>query len=95
MSAPTFHVCLLGGLADMPTSDICQLRGEEANGQDAPLRYDMEELQQRMYVEGSVVSVFAQQVMKERVAGQDANHAFAWTISDMFEGSENPDPTVV
>ena len=26
MSAPTFHVCLFGGLADMPTSDICQLR---------------------------------------------------------------------
>ena len=25
MSAPTLHVCLFGGLADMPTSNICQL----------------------------------------------------------------------
>jgi hypothetical protein len=36
--------------------------GEEANGQDAPLQYRMEELQQHMYVEGSMALVFAQQV---------------------------------
>ncbi len=48
-----------------------------------------------MYMEGSVALVFAQQVMKEQVAGQDANHAFAQTISDMFGGSKNPDPTTV
>jgi hypothetical protein len=29
MSDPTLHVCLFGGLADMPTSDICQLREME------------------------------------------------------------------
>ncbi len=28
MLAPTYHVCLLGGLANMPTSDICQLRAK-------------------------------------------------------------------
>jgi hypothetical protein len=69
--------------------------GEEVNGQDAPLRYSMEELQQCMYVEGSMALVFAQHVTKEWVAGQDADHAFAWTISNMFGGSKNPDPTVV
>ena len=30
MSALTLHVCLFGGLADMPTSDICQLSKEAA-----------------------------------------------------------------
>ncbi len=67
--------------------------GEEANGQDAPLRYGMEELQQRMYMEGSVASVFAQQVTKERVAGQDANHIIVRTISNMFGRSKNLDLT--
>jgi hypothetical protein len=75
--------------------DISEDGGEEANGQDAPLRYGMEELQQCLYVEGSVALVFAQQVTKERVAGQDANHAFARTSSNIFGGSKNADPIVV
>jgi hypothetical protein len=76
--------------------DISDNGGEEANGQDAPLRYGMEDkLQQRMYVEGSMALVFAQQVTKEKVAGQDANHVFARTISNTFGGSKNPDPTAV
>jgi hypothetical protein len=38
--------------------NISEDGGEEANGQDAPLQYGMEELQQYMYVEGSVALVF-------------------------------------
>jgi hypothetical protein len=55
----------------------------------------MEELQQHMYVEGSVASVFAQQVTKEQLASQDSGHKFARTFSDMFRGSKNLDPGVV
>ena len=29
MLAPTYHICLFGGLADMPTSNICQRRLRE------------------------------------------------------------------
>jgi hypothetical protein len=49
----------------------------------------MEELQQRMYVEGSVALVFAQQVTKERLASQDSGHEFSRTLSNMFRGSKN------
>jgi hypothetical protein len=80
---------------DASSNDLSKDAGEEANGQDAPLRYGMEEVQQRMYVEGSVALVFAQQVTKEQVASQDSGHEFAWTLSDMFRGSKNLDPGVV
>jgi hypothetical protein len=80
---------------DASNNDLSKDMGEEANGQDAPLRYSMEELQQRMYVEGSVALVFSQQVTKERLASQDSSHEFARTLSDMFGGRKNPDPGAV
>jgi hypothetical protein len=80
---------------DASGDNLSEDAGEEANGQDAPLWYGMEELQQCMYMEGSVALVFAQQVMKERLVSQDSGHKFARTLSDIFRGSNNPDPGTV
>jgi hypothetical protein len=66
--------------------------GDEENGQ---LRFGMEPLQRRMYVKGLVALVFARRVTQERLDGGSANHEFQKTFSDIFGGSETPDPDVV
>jgi hypothetical protein len=76
--------------------DVSDEDSEDAGDkEDGQLRFGMEPLQRRMYVKGSVASVFARRVTQEWLDGGSANHEFQKTLSDIFGGSETPDPDVV